>query len=294
MTDTRNQLVAAARALFLEQGFGKTTIQQLADHVGISKGAVYLHFRSKSQVMLAILEQLGEEILEGVREIGERADLSAREKLRAQLRYQFDDVLEHQRLMEVYLNESAMAIDESLLLLTQKLRFEWQQVQEEFLRMAYPDHDSKYTTDLTVMINGALNEYYTFLLLEGVTIDADRVADFLMGMADAMVEKLQEGTIQPVLGAGDLPSRADLEAKLARAAAQRIQGALDAMVDHANSLGNDEGDEIRDTVDLLRQELEQEEPKRIVLQALVANLRDFKALLPYRRDLVDELHLKLI
>lgn len=294
VTDTRSVLMDTATALFLNQGVAKTTIQQLADAAGISKGAFYLHFRSKTQLLLAIMESLGDDILEGVRKIRDREDLEPREKLRLQLRYQFDDVLENQRLMELYLKDSGIAIDEEILLLAQKMRLEWQLVQEEFLVMVFPDHHAKYTADLAVMINGALNEYYTMILLDEASLDADRVADFLFAMVEAMARRLESEDLSPVLDFGTLQGASDLEAKLAQASRRRIDTALDGMLAAADEMTSDDGNEVRETISLLRSEISGEAPNRIVLQGLLANLRDFKALQPQRRDLAHELSLKLI
>ena len=294
MTDTRDQLLEAATTLFLEQGFAKTTIQQIADQVGISKGAVYLHFRSKSQLLIAIMQGLGDSIIEKVKEIRDRDDLSPREQLRAQLRYHFDEVLEHQQLMELYLKEANISIDNELLLVAQKVRIDWQQIQEEFIRRAFPDHDTRYTADLTVTLNGALSEYYTYILIDGVSIDADRVADLLLAMAEALAERLDQGDIPPVLGPGVLPGSAELEAQLSQAKEQRIEGALSEILAQADDLGENESQEVTQTVDLMRDLLAQEEPNRLVLQGLLANLREFKSLQPQRRRLAAELDLKLI
>lgn len=294
MTETRDQLIEAASTLFLEQGFAKTTIQQIADQVGISKGAVYLHFRSKSQLLIAIMQGLGDSILERVRDIRDREDLSPRQKLRAQLRFQFDEVLEHQQLMEIYLKEANISIDHELLLLARKLRIDWQQIQEEFLRLAFPDHDSKFTADLTVSLNGALNEYYTYILLEGIVIDADRVAELLLAMTEAFVERLARGDVEPVLGPGALPGSAELEAQLNRAKTERIESALTEILAEAESLEADDFQEVCQTVDLLRDMIAQDEPNRLMMQGLLANLREVKALQPQRRLLAAELDLKLI
>ena len=294
MTDTRDQLIEAATALFLEQGFAKTTIQQIADRAGISKGAVYLHFRSKSQLLIAIMKNLGDSIVEQVERIADREDLSPREQLHAQLRYHFEEVLEHQQLMEVYLKEADISIDNELLLMAQKLRVDWQRVQEEFIVRAFPDQDEAYLADLAVIINGALNEYYTCVLLDRATFDAGRVADLLLAMAESLVARLAEGDIAPVLGPGALLASADLEAQLAEAKQQKIENALDEILAQVEILDEVDGREITETVALIREMVVQENPNRLLLQGLLANLRELKALHPQRRVLAAELDLKLI
>ena len=52
----RRILDAAAEA-FMSQGFGVTTIDDVAESVGATKGLVYYHFRSKFDILLAVYER---------------------------------------------------------------------------------------------------------------------------------------------------------------------------------------------------------------------------------------------
>ncbi len=294
MSKKYNAILQSARDLFSELGFAKTTVAQIAERAGISKGAFYLHFHSKSDLLTAIMELLDAEVKAGVRAIRDREDLSPREKLRAQLRYQFQDVLEHQRLMEMYLQESGIGINEELLLLAQKIRQDWQQIQEEFLLLAFSKRIEPRVTDLAVTLNGALNEYYLYFLLEKVPLKVDRVADYLLEVAEAVADLLIRDTKPAVLTADMLPSREQLERQLEDAAQARIAEAIEAMRKEIGSGGGEEAKEARQTLALLREELERDEPRRLVLQGLLANLRDLPALLPLRKRLAAELKLKLV
>ncbi|MCI0620150.1 MAG: TetR/AcrR family transcriptional regulator [Acidobacteria bacterium] len=60
---TRNGLLETARKVFTEQGYHKTTLDQVADAAGFSKGAVYSNFKSKDDLFLALLDELMEERL---------------------------------------------------------------------------------------------------------------------------------------------------------------------------------------------------------------------------------------
>ena len=53
----RDEILHAAKELFLEQGYDSTTIRKIADRVGISAPAVYLYFKDKEALMLALCDQ---------------------------------------------------------------------------------------------------------------------------------------------------------------------------------------------------------------------------------------------
>ena len=50
-------LLKAARRLFVEKGYADTTLDQVANAAGLTKGAVYHHFRAKRDLFCAVYEQ---------------------------------------------------------------------------------------------------------------------------------------------------------------------------------------------------------------------------------------------
>lgn len=59
-TQTRAQVVAAAAELFAERGFSRTSIADVAERVGMTKGAVYFHFRDKEDMAAEVVRELYE------------------------------------------------------------------------------------------------------------------------------------------------------------------------------------------------------------------------------------------
>jgi AcrR family transcriptional regulator len=52
---TRDGIIATATRLFAEQGYDGTSLQQIADEMGLTKAAVYYHFRSKVDLLREIV-----------------------------------------------------------------------------------------------------------------------------------------------------------------------------------------------------------------------------------------------
>ena len=50
------QITSAALSLFGEHGVHGTSLQMIADELGVSKAAVYYHFRSKHDIVAAVLK----------------------------------------------------------------------------------------------------------------------------------------------------------------------------------------------------------------------------------------------
>ena len=79
---TVERILDAAQRLFLEKGYENTTIQDIVNELGgLTKGAVYHHFRSKEEIMEAVDDRMffSNNPFEAVQE---RSDLTGLEKLR--------------------------------------------------------------------------------------------------------------------------------------------------------------------------------------------------------------------
>ncbi|MCP5030758.1 MAG: TetR/AcrR family transcriptional regulator, partial [Actinomycetia bacterium] len=55
--DPRARLLAAAEVRFRRFGYKRTTVDDVASEAGTGKGSVYLHFDSKQQIYLAVVEE---------------------------------------------------------------------------------------------------------------------------------------------------------------------------------------------------------------------------------------------
>src|SRR5829696_94852 len=60
---TRQELISAAEACFVTRGFHATSVDQVAEQAGYTKGAVYSNFTSKEDLFFAVYERRVEQIL---------------------------------------------------------------------------------------------------------------------------------------------------------------------------------------------------------------------------------------
>lgn len=56
--ERRTKLLEASEELFLQKGFGKTMVSDIAGKVGAAQGTFYYYFKSKDEVLAAILERI--------------------------------------------------------------------------------------------------------------------------------------------------------------------------------------------------------------------------------------------
>ena len=66
--ETREALLAAAKAQFLERGYAKTALADVAADAQVTRGAVYHHFADKQALFAAVLDRTEAEGMEAVRD----------------------------------------------------------------------------------------------------------------------------------------------------------------------------------------------------------------------------------
>ncbi len=79
---TRDAILAAARALFLSQGYHATSMRTIAKAAGISTGPLYFHFANKGEIFFHICCQAYDRLLAAFRRAEASETVSGR-KLRA-------------------------------------------------------------------------------------------------------------------------------------------------------------------------------------------------------------------
>jgi AcrR family transcriptional regulator len=84
-SQTRELLLAAAVKLISAQGYQQTSLQQIADEAGLTKGALYHHFRTKEEVLRRIHDEIVTEVIVASRQVMD-AGLSAEDTLREMIR----------------------------------------------------------------------------------------------------------------------------------------------------------------------------------------------------------------
>ncbi len=81
--ETVSLILDVASRLFMEKGYEYTSIQDIIDNLGgLSKGAIYHHFRSKENILIAVTDRMTEESNRMLEVIRDTPDISGKEKLK--------------------------------------------------------------------------------------------------------------------------------------------------------------------------------------------------------------------
>ncbi len=82
--ETAQEILTEAHELFYEKGYERAAMREIAERVGISKAAMYHHFKNKEEILYTICLQAGQIIVENMRKSinrNQRTDLPVKEQL---------------------------------------------------------------------------------------------------------------------------------------------------------------------------------------------------------------------
>jgi AcrR family transcriptional regulator len=82
VADLRQQILSTASQLFIQHGYHGLAMRQIAEALGVSKAALYYHFKDKEELLLAILDTYLDE-MEALLAQVERIHTGARGQVRA-------------------------------------------------------------------------------------------------------------------------------------------------------------------------------------------------------------------
>ena len=79
--ERKNEILDVANELFARKGFDATTISDIIEKVGVARGTVYYHFKSKEDIMDALIERYASRLLDAAKKIADDKSIPVFERL---------------------------------------------------------------------------------------------------------------------------------------------------------------------------------------------------------------------
>lgn len=73
--ERKNEILDVAGRLFGEKGYDATSTNDILKEIGIARGTLYYHFKSKEEILDAMIDRMTEQILEKAKSIVKQTDI---------------------------------------------------------------------------------------------------------------------------------------------------------------------------------------------------------------------------
>ncbi|MBM6616855.1 TetR/AcrR family transcriptional regulator [Bacillus suaedaesalsae] len=172
-------IMEKALELFAAQGFESTSVQQITEHCGISKGAFYLAFKSKDELVVALIDHF---MMQFISDIDHSVkNVTNNQQLLYNFYYAtFNSFYKHSDFAKVLMKEQSQTINNHELIL--KMRYYDQLLDKIILAMIKQLYDNtveQIQYDLLYCIKGLIRIYSELFIFSNVQLDLDLLSKSL-------------------------------------------------------------------------------------------------------------------
>lgn len=256
---TKKQLIIdSAIELFAIKGIEATSVQQITAHCGISKGAFYLSFKSKDELVLAIIDYFMKNIIMKI----DQSVNGTQDKQQRLYNYYvttFNTLAEYTGFAHILMKEQIATIGEEFFEKVVMYERMSDEVLKRILIDLYGDVIEATQYDLILLIKGFIKSYAQTLFTAGQTIQVDLLAKSLIEKTDllAMHSKIPYLTqfIEP------------FSCSIVNFSKEEILTELNQLADYVT-------DELeQQSIQLLKEELDIVPPRQAILLGMIANIQ---------------------
>ncbi|MYL64495.1 TetR family transcriptional regulator [Bacillus hwajinpoensis] len=197
--DKRKAILEAAVELIAEKGYTHTSMQQIADSVGVSKGSLYTFFPSKEDLIISIYEHYQQLVFERAFVVGLDGNLPPYERFAKQFQVQFEGILEYKAYMKMHMRGESAQSSEKLEGMGHRMRgrlFSWL---ERNLIDLYGSEIEPYKWDLMWMTQSIYTSYTGLMISSENELAPDQLGKHIVRQIDILAKDYLAGKSNPLL-----------------------------------------------------------------------------------------------
>ena len=197
--DKRNAILESAVELFAAHGYNQTSMQQIAESVGISKGSLYLFFQSKEDLIISIYEHYQQLVFERAFVVGLDGNLPPMERFAKQFQVQFEGILEYKSYMKMHMRGESAKNSEKLAAMEHRMRgrlFSWL---EHNLLDVYGEEIRPYKWDLMWMTQSIYSSYMMLMISQDDSLDPEILGTHIVRQITLLANDFLGGNSSPLL-----------------------------------------------------------------------------------------------
>src|SRR5690606_24189766 len=196
--DRKQLIMEKAIELFAARGFESTSVQQITEHCGISKGAFYLSFKSKDELILEIIDYFMKRFTTGVDRVV-REKIDPKQKLFNLFYYLFGEFQRHSDLAKMFVRDQLHSLNEELLIKIYRYDQLMNQSILQLLEECYGSKIQHTKYELLFNIKGLMDNYSHIIFTYQMPIDVRLLSDVLVEKTNILANYSQKVLINEIM-----------------------------------------------------------------------------------------------
>ncbi|MGN7359224.1 TetR/AcrR family transcriptional regulator [Paenibacillus sp. SAF-054] len=289
LADKKKQILKTALQLFSTQGISSTSMQEIAEYCGMSKGSLYLHFKSKEELEQSIYLYCEGMVRDSVMQVEQEHLLTPKEQLHKQVEVLLNRLVELRefaimQLRDQHTSGKKLQPDDCL-------REKHITALNWFLNKLatiYGPEVQPYGIDLTLFVSGMLGGYIRMLMIPGLPLNIRRMAEHLIMLLDDVVASTVRGGREPLIATQVWSEWLDKYMVDAGNPRHPLM-VTKQMKDKLKEIGMDKEQQefALESIQIIEKELLDIDPRKAILTGMMSNLEQIPELSPLSRELKD-------
>ncbi|MEK3790799.1 TetR/AcrR family transcriptional regulator [Paenibacillus sp. FSL R7-0204] len=274
----KEQIIKTAMQLFAVKGSSSTSMQEIAELCGISKGSLYLIFKSKEELERSIYIYCFQMIHDPLQQEEQAAGREPREKLRNQLEILLSHVYELREFLQRQFQEVAgrgVAEIPDWVKQNNAALLRWFQ---QKLELMYGPEILPYAGELCVLSHGMISSSIKLLFGRETVVSIPELADRLVDWLDIMVAGLLAGQPSPLISSAVLAVWAESQGEGPGQSPLQLIKAMKLLLSEADGISPEHAEDALESLGILESEILSTQPRKVIIQGMIANLEGYPGL----------------
>ena len=252
-------IMEKALELFVENGFEATSVQQITERCGISKGAFYLHFKSKDELIYCLIDQFMSDFITKVeRSVSE--ETPSGELLYNLVHLIFSEFHKQANIAKLFMKEQVVSFNKDLLEKMKMYQSMFNKMILSVVQRQFAQTNKKMHLELVMVINGLTKSYSELFFLGNCSIDIENLCKSIVEKVTIIAQYAKIQTVTP-----DYFASTNDQIKVTRETIiELIDEAISETVDDTL---------VQESLVLLRENLINSNLSNVLVQGLLKNIR---------------------
>lgn len=267
MDQKKVTIIENAIKIFAKKGFSSTSVQEIATECNISKGAFYLHFKSKDALLYELLTYYYKRMQRRINEVGTEP-MTPKEKFVFQIKVSIEEIANHREFIIMQIREQAIPFNETIEELMKRIRFQSYLFYKNHLLAIYGERSTPYVWEASLAVQSLLRNYIDLIILDNIEFDYYEVASAVVKKADYLMKGYLEEGDQPVITEEIIDQITPEGFNLHHL--EEIKNVLTLITER------EPDQNITDTATILLEELSTGDPRQAIIQGMASNLEKYE------------------
>ena len=252
-------IMEKAIELFAENGFEATSVQQITEKCGISKGAFYLHFKSKDELISSLIDHFMTDMITEI-EQSVNKELATEELLYNYLLVTLGEFKHKANLAKLFLKGNGFSLNQELLEKLQMYTGVINHILLKIVQKQFAHKNSNLHLDIVFITTGLMKSYSELFLLDHYQINLNKLCRAIEEKVLIIAEHALISVITPdYILQTDLQSVVTMEKLLEQLNENIVEMAEDPLIE--------------ESLILLKEHLVQPSLKPVLIQGLLNTIR---------------------